>query len=71
MVELLATRDLESGATLHWDVVPQVQATLNRRQHIMASAGVQLPLNDRRGRGTRVMFYLLWDWWDGGLFDGW
>jgi mono/diheme cytochrome c family protein len=71
MIELLGARDLESGAATRWDVVPQVQVTLNRRQHVMANVGVQLPVNDRSGRGTRLVVYLLWDWWDGGLFDGW
>jgi hypothetical protein len=51
--------------------VPQRQVTLNTRQHIMLNAGVQFPLNERQGRGTRFMAYLLWDWWDGGFFDGW
>ncbi len=71
MVEVLAARDLEPDAVTKWDVVPQVQVTLNTRQHIMLNAGVQIPVNERRGRGTRALFYLLWDWFDGGLFDGW
>jgi mono/diheme cytochrome c family protein len=71
MIELLAARELESGATVHWDIVPQMQVTLNRRQHIMINAGVRVPLNDRRGRSTRVIAYFLWDWFDGGLLDGW
>ena len=71
MVELLAARELESGATTHWDVVPQMQITLNRRQHIMINAGVRVPVNDRTGRTTQVITYFLWDWFDGGLFDGW
>ena len=71
MVELLASRDLENGATVHWDLVPQMQVTLNRRQHIMINAGVRFPLNDRPGRDTQVITYLLWDWFDGGLLDGW
>jgi hypothetical protein len=70
-VELLASRALESGATTHWDLVPQMQVTLNARQHIMLSAGVRLPVNDREGRSTRIVTYLLWDWFDGGFFDGW
>jgi len=37
----------------------------------MVNVGVRVPLNDRAGRDTRVMVYLLWDWFDGGLFDGW
>jgi hypothetical protein len=71
MVELVAARDLESGARSHWDVVPQVQVTLNRRQHLMINVGVRVPVNDRQGRATQVIAYFLWDWFDGGLFDGW
>lgn len=71
MVELLAARELEGGATTHWDLVPQMQVTLNRRQHIMINVGVRLPINDREGRSTQVITYFLWDWFDGGLFDGW
>jgi mono/diheme cytochrome c family protein len=71
IVELLAARDLESGATTHWDLVPQMQVTLNRRQHIMINAGVRFPLNDRTGRSTQLVTYFLWDWFDGGLLDGW
>lgn len=71
MVEVLAARDLESGAITKWDVVPQMQVTLSTRQHVMVSAGVQIPVNARRGRGARVLVYLLWDWFDGGFFAGW
>jgi mono/diheme cytochrome c family protein len=71
IVELLAARDLESGATTHWDLVPQMQVTLNQRQHIMINAGVRFPLNDRDGRTTQVIAYFLWDWFDGGLLEGW
>jgi hypothetical protein len=71
MVEILGARDLAAGATTHWDVVPQMQVTLNRRQHIMLNGGVRVPVNERRGRPTRVMVYVLWDWFDGGLFSGW
>jgi len=71
MVELLGSRALVSGETTHWDLVPQMQVTLSRRQHIMMNAGVRFPLNDREGRDTRFMVYLLWDWFDGGLFEGW
>jgi hypothetical protein len=71
MIELLAARELERGARLHWDLVPQMQVTLNRRQHIMINAGVRFPLGDRQGRGTQVIMYILWDWFDGGLRDGW
>jgi Cytochrome C oxidase, cbb3-type, subunit III len=71
MVEWLAARDLEDGATVQWDVVPQMQVTLNRRQHIMINVGVRVPVNERAGRSTQVITYFLWDWFDGGLLDGW
>lgn len=71
MLELLAARALEDGATTHWDLVPQMQVTLNRRQHIMLNGGVRIPVNDREGRRTQVLVYLLWDWFDGGVLEGW
>ncbi len=71
MVEVLAGREFESGAPTHWDIVPQVQVTLNRRQHIMANVAVRIPVNDTATRYPRVLFYILWDWFDGGVFQGW
>lgn len=71
MVELVGARELTSGATDHWDVVPQVQVTLSTRQHVMANVGLRVPVNDTRGRDTQLMFYLLWDWFDGGIHEGW
>jgi hypothetical protein len=71
MVELLGSRELEEEAAVAWDVVPQLQVTLNTRQHVIASAGVRLPVNQREGRAPALLLYVLWDWFDGGLRDGW
>jgi len=71
MVEFLADRDLETGAKTNWDIVPQMQVALSRRQHVMASAGIRRPVNNTFGRSTQVMFYVLWDFFDGGLREGW
>jgi len=71
MVELLADRELASGERVNWDVVPQFQFTINRRQHIRANVGVRLPMNDFGPRSTQILFYLLWDTFDGGFLDGW
>jgi hypothetical protein len=71
MIEVLGARDLETGARVHWDLVPQVQVSLNTRQHILLNAGVRVPVNQREGRSTQFLMYLLWDWFDGGLRDGW
>lgn len=71
MLEVLGARDLEAGARAHWDLVPQMQVSLSKRQHILISAGVRIPVNDRAGRSTQLLTYFLWDWFDGGLLDGW
>jgi mono/diheme cytochrome c family protein len=71
MVELLGARELVSGADTNWDAIPQVQITLNTRQHIMMNVGVRTPLNHTDTRDTQVIVYFLWDWFDGGLTEGW
>lgn len=71
MVEVIANRDLTPGTSTDWDVVPELQVTINRRQHIRAAMGYRLPLNDTAGRPKQVIAYFLWDWFDGGFFEGW
>jgi hypothetical protein len=71
MVELLGDRELATGAKTDWDLVPQFQVTLSARQHIRANVGVRFPVNNTAGRSTQLLFYLLWDWFDGGLREGW
>ena len=71
MVELVGAGELSGTAVTSWDVVPQFQVTLNKRKNIMANFGVRLPVNNTLGRHTQVVFYLLWDWFDGTLFEGW
>ena len=71
MMELLAARPLRDSAPMQWDVVPQVQVSLSRRHHVLLNGGLQFPVNDRRQRARTFRMYVLWDWFDGGLFDGW
>jgi hypothetical protein len=71
MLEVLVGRDLVAGEDFIFDLVPQVQVTLNRRQHVMLNVGVRTPLNKRDERDTQVLLYVLWDWFDGTLFEGW
>jgi hypothetical protein len=54
-----------------WDVVPQIQISLSKLQHVLLDVGVRIPLNEREERKPQVLVYLLWDWFDGGLFDFW
>jgi hypothetical protein len=53
------------------DILPQMQVTLSRRQHVRANAGLQIPMSNREGRPKSFVFYVLWDWFDGSLFEGW
>jgi hypothetical protein len=71
MLELVSDRDFSEGARTNLDVVPQFQVTLSRRQHVRANVGLEMPATNREGRSTQLVFYLLWDWFDGGLFEGW
>ena len=71
MLEVIADRDLESGARMNWDIVPQVQIPLSKRMHILASVGVRMPVNNTVGRATQFLYYLLWDYADGSLKAGW
>jgi mono/diheme cytochrome c family protein len=71
MVEFLADRDLASGAQTNWDLLPECQVTLSARQHVRANFGVRIPATNTAGRPVQLMFYLLWDWQDGKLTEGW
>jgi mono/diheme cytochrome c family protein len=71
MLEFLADRDLVTGAKTNFDVVPEMQFSLSKRQHIMADVGLRRPVNNTFGRPTQLVFYVLWDWFDGGLREGW
>jgi mono/diheme cytochrome c family protein len=71
MCEFVADRNLVNGARTYWDVVPQFQVTLSKRQHIRFDAGLRIPATNTSGRQTQVIFYLLWDWLDGSLLEGW
>jgi mono/diheme cytochrome c family protein len=71
MVELQAKRELEGGMPTALDLVPQIQVSLNTRQHVLASVGVLVPATETTGRSPRLLMYLLLDWFDGGFFEGW
>ncbi len=71
MLELQAKRDLANVAGTAVDIVPQVQISLNTRQHVLANVGVLLPATQTTGRSARLLVYVLLDWFDGGFFEGW
>ena len=71
MLEILGALELEEGHAAEWDALPQLQVSLSTRQHVLVNIGVRTPLSQRSERGTSVLVYLLWDWFDGGFFSGW
>ena len=71
MVEFLAVRDLKDGAKTNWDVLPEMQVTISARQHVRFDLGVRNPVTNTAGRNKQLVFYLLWDWADGKLWEGW
>lgn len=71
MLELTGSHDLESGAPVAWNLVPQFQLSLSALQHVRAGIGVNVPLTQRKTRDSQLMAYLLWDTADGPLLQGW
>jgi mono/diheme cytochrome c family protein len=71
MLELTLDRDFATGARNNWDLIPEMQVTISRRQHVRGNVGVRIPVNNTAERSVQVMFYLLWDWADGKLTEGW
>jgi hypothetical protein len=70
MAEVLASADVDTGDT-SWTLLPQMQVTLSARQHVKLNVGVALPLGNRDERPLELVFYGLWDWFDGRITDGW
>lgn len=71
MVEVLGWMAVERGATAHWDLAPQIQFSLSTRQHIALSLATRIPLEPGNDRSIGVWAYFLWEWFDGGLWEGW
>jgi hypothetical protein len=72
MLELVTTRVFARGEPdFEVDLAPQLHLALNRRQHVRLSLGARVPLTQTRERPVRALLYVLWDWYDGGLADGW
>jgi cytochrome c553 len=71
MMEFIADRDLVDMAKTDWDLLPQMQVTISRRQHIRGDLGVRIPITNTAGRAVQLELYLLWDWQDGKIDEGW
>lgn len=69
MTEVIVAKT--KGSSAQWDIVPQMQISLSKLQHVLMNIGVRVPVTQRDGRNTQVLTYVLWDWFDGGLFEFW
>jgi len=76
-LELVAEVPFERGSepdradAVQFSIIPQARIGLNKRGNIALNAGVELPLNDADRYDWRAYLYLIWDFADGGFFDGW
>ena len=68
-VEILFARPFGEKST--WDIVPQIQVSLSKLQHVMVAGGVRIPVNARDERRPAIVTYLLWDWFDGPFTSFW
>ncbi len=71
IVEVVANKDFLPHTTPDWDIVPQFQVTLSQRQHVRINLGASIPVTNTSDRPIQVVFYALWDWFDGSLLKGW
>lgn len=57
--------------TVQWSLIPQARIGLSKRGHVALNAGVELPVNDTWRYDWRAYVFLIWDFADGGFFEGW
>lgn len=69
MMEVLVAKPQHGAA--EWDVVPQMQVSLSKLQHVLLGIGARIPVNQREQRKPQFLTYFLWDWFDGGLTQFW
>ena len=76
-LEVVAEVPFERGSgptrkdAVQFSVLPQARIGLNKRGNIALNVGVELPLNDSDRYDWRGYVYLIWDFADGGFFEGW
>ncbi len=71
MLEFLADRDMQAFGKTNWDLAPQLQVSLSKRQHVRATIGLRIPASNVLDRHSELMFSIFWDWFDGSLREGW
>jgi mono/diheme cytochrome c family protein len=62
---------MNKKSAVQLSVLPQVRIGLSKRGHVAINAGVELPINATERYDWRAYAYLIWDFADGGFFEGW
>ena len=70
MTEVLWSKEAHGGKSVV-DVVPQMQVSLSKMQHILLNVGTSVPVTEREGRHPQFLTYIVWDWFEGGFFQFW
>lgn len=76
-LEIVAEVPFERGSgsnrkeAVQWSILPQARIGLNKRGNIALNVAVEWPLNDRERHDWLAYVYFIWDFADGGLFEGW
>ncbi len=63
----------EFGPRERWtlDLVPQIQFSISKRQHMRIGIGYRVPVMNVGSRQSQLITYLLWDMFDGKFTEGW
>lgn len=71
-LEMTATVPFEDdgGDQVKFTALPQVRIGLTRGGHVALNFGIEIPLSDQE-YDSRLHLTLLWDFADGGFFQGW
>ena len=48
-----------------------IRTAISEVVDVLVAAGVRVPITQTDERKPQVLFYFLWDWFDGSLFDFW
>src|SRR6056297_325689 len=76
-LEVVAEVPFERGSeanrkdAVQFSLLPQARIGLNKRGNIALNVGVEVPVNDTNRYDWRGYVYLIWDFADGGFFEGW
>ena len=62
--------DTAERARRHGEPVSVVETEVASK-HVALNLGVELPLNDKARHDWRAQVFLIWDFADGGFFEGW